>query len=71
MIVRNRKTGKEYEITKSDYDVLVQRKVHRGFLIVSDSDNVKTKILVPKEIEEFQNKMKIDKPAKIQTDIPK
>lgn len=71
MIVRNRKTGKEYEITKSDYDVLVQRKVHRGFLIVSDSDNVKTKILVPKEIEEFQNNLKVTKPSKIQTDTTK
>lgn len=67
MIVRNKKTLKEYEITKADYDKLVEMKIQRSFQVISQTDTPKGKILVPKEILEFQQiprELRIRKPLK-------
>jgi len=65
MIIQNRKTGKEYEVSKADYQKLIDKNLHRRFKVIDDTDITKTKILVPKEILEYQQK-KIEIPAKIE-----
>lgn len=61
MIVRNRKTLKEYEITKTNWAKLVEMKIHRNFAIVDYSDTtIKGKILIPKEIVEYQASLPAD-----------
>lgn len=67
MIVRNRKTGREYEITENDWQKLVQSQSHRLFEIIKKGENVKAKLPIPKEIEEYQKdpkRLKIDKSEK-------
>ena len=54
MIVKNRKTGKEYPITKVDWDKLTEQKLHRNFIVIDANDNPKQKIQIPKVIEEYQ-----------------
>ena len=54
MIVQNKKTLIEYEITEKDYQKLVESRSHRLFTIISKTDNPKGKVLVPKEILEYQ-----------------
>jgi len=66
MIVRNRKTLKEYEIDKAGWDKIVSDKKHRMFIVVEKEDAVKGKLLIPKIIEEYRSKPSIiDKPQKI------
>ncbi len=65
MIVRNRRTGKEYTITTDDWKKLTEQKKHRYFEVINTSDVQPGKILVPKIIQEFQvntDKLKITKP---------
>ena len=74
MIVRNRKTLREYEITKDDYAKLVERKLHRSFEIIDNTDIKKSGILIPKEILEYQQRpksLKITKPEIIKPDKSK
>ena len=61
MIIRNRKTNKEYEITEADWAKLNERKMHTLFAIVST--DVKNKISaknIPIIIQEFQQNLKIN-----------
>ncbi len=65
MIVRNRKTLREYTITTDDWKKLTEQKKHRYFEVINTSDVQPGKILVPKIIQEFQMKpdeLKIKKP---------
>jgi hypothetical protein len=54
MIVKNRKTGKEYPITKADWAKLTEQKLSRNFIVMDENDNPKQKIQIPKVIEEYQ-----------------
>ena len=54
MIVKNRKTGKEYPITKVDWDKLIEQKLSRNYIVMDANDNPKQKIQIPKIIEEYQ-----------------
>ncbi len=72
MIVRNRKTLREYEITKEDYAKLVERKIHRSFEILDNTDTkLKGKVLIPKEIVEYQAKLPKDLKIKTTPEKPK
>lgn len=66
MIVKNRKTQKEYVISKEDYANLVARKIHRNFQVINDSDVPKGKIAIPRQIEEYQHTAKELKIKKIE-----
>lgn len=68
MIVKNRRTQKEYTITKEDYAKLVDKKIHKSFIVVSDQDSEPKKIIIPKQIEEYQ---RIPKDLKIKKSEPK
>ena len=57
MIVRNRKTGIEYTITKTDWAKLTEQKLHRNYLVLDPNDSTLQKIQIPKVIEEYQHNM--------------
>lgn len=57
MIVRNRKTGIEYTITKTDWAKLTEQKLHRNYLVLDPNDSTLQKIQVPKVIEEYQQNL--------------
>jgi len=54
MIVQNRKTLREYDITVEDWQKLIAQKIHRNFKVLDATDHPKQKILIPKEIIEYQ-----------------
>ncbi len=64
MIVKNKKTQKEYEISENDWKKLVDQQLHRLFQIIKKGDVIKGKVPIPKEIIEFQ---KDPKRLKIET----
>lgn len=64
MKVRNKRSLREYEISQADYAKLVEMKIHRQFDIIDKQDTPKGKILIPKEIIEYQLKPKVQKITK-------
>ena len=54
MIIKNKRTGIEYELSKELYDKLVQQRIHRRYTIIDATDIPKQKVQVPKLIEEYQ-----------------
>lgn len=72
MIVQNRKTLREYEITKEEYRKLVARQIHVNFKVIDDSDvKMGGKIPIPKEIIEYKKSPKSLKIEPKQTVKPK
>lgn len=58
MTVRNKKTGKEYVITKNDWQRIVDGKYDKLFTVVVNDDNNIKKINVPTKIVEYQKEIK-------------
>ena len=58
MTVRNKKTGKEYVITKNDWQRIVDGKYDKLFTVVVNDDNNIKKINVPTKIIEYQKEIK-------------
>jgi len=50
LLIKNKKTGKEYAVTQLEYDALKQSNQARKFTIIERVEPIK--INVPKEVEE-------------------
>lgn len=64
MIIKNIATGKEYDIPSSDWIKMKETHRDRLFKVISKEDTDKKKLLIPKEILEYQKepkKLKISK----------
>lgn len=70
MTVRNKKTGKEYRISKEDWNKIVANKQSNLFTIINKDDVPLKKMNIPNKVVEFQadaRKLRIDKNNKIDT----
>lgn len=56
MKIKNRKTGKEYDITTAAYNKLVERNLSRNYTVIDSGELPTNRIIVPKEIIEYQQK---------------
>ncbi len=70
MTVRNKKTGKEYQISKEEWNKIVANKQSNLFTIIDKDDVPLKKMNIPNKVAEFQadaRKLRIDKNNKIDT----
>lgn len=65
MIIRNKNTGKEYNVTKSEWETINSMGFGLKYKIINANDTKIDKINIPAKIEEFQ--AKITAPKKIIT----
>lgn len=66
MIIKNKKTSKEYSITPAQWELFKKTNKHLLFSVVSNETVLVKNVPVPEIITEFAVNRKIDRPQRIE-----